>query len=126
MTAEQVYAILKKKSGSGATVKSASEWEKDTSIISKGLICIEQDENGDSKIKIGDGEHTFLELNYITDNYYTQNETKILLNQKIEDSFYVDDGYLVMPDLSVATDTNNAVSLDYAFISLSDVTTESI
>lgn len=44
----------------------------------------------------------------------------------INDSFYVDGGYLVMPNLSVATDTNNAVSLDYAFASLNDVTTESI
>lgn len=132
MTAEQVYAILKKKlnnsGGSSAVVKNASEWSKDTSIISKGEICIEQDEDGDSKIKIGDGKHTFLELNYIVDDYYTQDETKILLTQKIADSFYVEDGYLVMPDLSMTTSTatNNNVSLDYTFVNLSDIETEHI
>ena len=39
----------------------------------------------------------------------------------LNSSFYVDDGYLVIPDLSVATDINNTVSLDYAFIGLNNV-----
>lgn len=50
--------------------KTTAEWADSTvasTIISKGLLCIELDTNGKSWAKVGDGVHTYSQLPYITD-----------------------------------------------------------
>lgn len=68
--------------------KTVEQWAEVTTIISKGLLCVELDGN-DTHIKIGDGTKTYDKLPYVGDgsfniaNYYTSEET----DKAIEDAF---------------------------------------
>lgn len=61
--------------------KTTTQWENETSVISKGLICIEFTSDGKTKAKVGDGVKTYTQLPYLSDgsinitDYYTKSET---------------------------------------------------
>lgn len=38
-----------------------------TAIITKGILCVEMDANGQAQLKVGDGVHKYSELGYVTD-----------------------------------------------------------
>lgn len=47
--------------------KTTSQWAQVSSVISKGLLCVEIDTNDKMWVKVGDGVHTYAQLPYITD-----------------------------------------------------------
>lgn len=47
--------------------KTTAQWAQVSSVISKGLLCVEIDTNDKMWVKVGDGVHTYAELPYITD-----------------------------------------------------------
>ena len=65
--------------------KTTAQWAAETTVISKGLLCVEFTTDGKTKLKVGDGTNTFAGLAYVQDgtfnigDYYTsaQTDTKI-------------------------------------------------
>lgn len=64
--------------------KTTEEWENETTIISKGLLCIEFATDGRVLAKIGDGENMYSNLKYLGDGsidlseYITTSDTLVL------------------------------------------------
>lgn len=58
--------------------KTSQDWQNEATIIRKGLLCIEITSSGDMLAKVGDGEHIYSDLPYISDgsfsieDYYTK------------------------------------------------------
>ena len=51
-------------------VKTTAEWAKITTVIQKGIFCIENCTDGKVKAKIGDGVKTYAKLPYLADGNY--------------------------------------------------------
>lgn len=51
-------------------VKTTAEWAKITTVIQKGIFCIEKCTDGRVKAKIGDGVNTYAKLPYLADGNY--------------------------------------------------------
>lgn len=70
-------------------VKSTAQWASETTIISKGLLCVEMTTDGKTMIKIGDGVKTYSQLPYIVDgsfsisDYYTSEQTDSAISDAI-------------------------------------------
>lgn len=70
-------------------VKTTAEWQAETTIISKGLLCIEITADGKTLAKVGDGEKTYTNLAYLSDgsftiaDYYTSDETDAAISNAI-------------------------------------------
>ena len=68
--------------------KTTAEWGSESTVISKGLLCVEFTTDGKTKVKIGDGTKHFGELPYIDANvdltqYYNKGETDQKITQAI-------------------------------------------
>lgn len=69
--------------------KTTEQWAAETSVISKGLLCVELAAEGKTMIKIGDGVKTYDQLPYITDGsfniseYFTKDEVSAEIESKI-------------------------------------------
>lgn len=69
--------------------KTTAEWAAETTVISKGLLCIEFTTDGKVYAKVGDGVNTFANLPYLSDgafdiaDYYTSNETDAAISSAI-------------------------------------------
>ena len=69
--------------------KTTAEWASETSVIKKGLLCIEFTSNGGTKAKIGDGNNSYSNLPYLQDgsftisSYYTKEETDGIVSDAI-------------------------------------------
>lgn len=70
--------------------KTTTEWAAVTTVIDKGLLCVEFTDDGKIQIKIGDGSKTFAELPYVVDgsfsisDYYTIEEADEAINGAVE------------------------------------------
>lgn len=72
-------------------VKTTSQWATETSVIPKGLLCIEFTGSGQTMAKVGDGVKTYLQLPYLSDgsiniaDYYTKTETDSKVDSALND-----------------------------------------
>ena len=57
--------------------RTTSEWESTTDIIPKGLLCIEESDDGIIKAKVGDGTKSFNELDYLNSDLYNNLQNQI-------------------------------------------------
>lgn len=70
--------------------KTTTEWAAVTTVIDKGLLCVEFTDDGKIQIKIGNGSKTFAELPYVVDgsfsisDYYTIEEADEAINSAVE------------------------------------------
>ena len=70
--------------------KTSAEWVSESTIISKGLPCVEFTTDGRTLLKIGDGSKAFSALPYVSDgsfqisNYYTKEEVTEQINNKVD------------------------------------------
>lgn len=60
--------------------KTTAEWGQESTVISKGLLCVEFTTDGKTRLKVGDGTKPFSELPYTDGNvdlsqYYNKTET---------------------------------------------------
>lgn len=71
--------------------KTTQEWSQVTSILDKGLLCVELTEDNQTLIKVGDGLHTYAALPYVgtsdvdMNNYYTKGETNAAIENAISE-----------------------------------------
>lgn len=69
--------------------KTTAEWAAESSVISKGLLCVELADDGRTLVKIGDGTKVYSALPYVSDgaykisDYYTKTETDAAIDEKI-------------------------------------------
>ena len=69
--------------------KTTAEWAAETTIISKGLLCVEFTTTGKVYAKIGDGVNNYANLPYLSDgafsiaDYYTSDETDSAISTAI-------------------------------------------
>ena len=70
--------------------KTTADWATESTVISKGLPCVEYTTDGRTLLKIGDGTNTYANLPYVSDgsfqitNYYTKEEVDEQLTEKVE------------------------------------------
>ncbi len=70
--------------------KTTAQWATETTVISKGLLCVELTTDGKTLVKIGDGVKTYTQLPYITDgsfsisDYSTTTEVNEIIDSKLE------------------------------------------
>lgn len=70
-------------------VKTTAQWAAETSIISKGFLCVEFTTDNTVLVKIGDGTKTYADLPYVSDgsfvisDYYTKTETDEAISDAI-------------------------------------------
>lgn len=71
--------------------KTTAQWASETTVISKGLLCVEFTTDGKTKIKVGDGVSTFANLPYVQDgtvnisNYYTKDEVDEAITESVSE-----------------------------------------
>ena len=69
--------------------KTTDEWNNETSVISKGLLCIEFTTDGRTLAKVGDGINPYSTLAYVADgafsisDYYTKTEVEGKISEGI-------------------------------------------
>ena len=69
--------------------KTTDEWNNETSVISKGLLCIEFTTDGKTLAKVGDGINPYSTLAYVADgafsisDYYTKTEVEGKISEGI-------------------------------------------
>lgn len=69
--------------------KTTSEWSTESTIVEKGILCIELASDGNTYAKVGDGSKTFANLPYLKDgsfkisDYYTSDETDSAISSAI-------------------------------------------
>ena len=70
--------------------KTTEQWAAETTVISKGLLCIEFTTDGKTLAKVGDGVNPYSTLKYISDgsfvitDYYTKTEVDDAIDAGIE------------------------------------------
>ena len=71
--------------------KSTAEWAAESTLISKGLLCIEFTTDGKCLAKVGDGATAYSGLPYLSDgsfvisDYYTKTEADAKIDEKISE-----------------------------------------
>lgn len=69
--------------------KTTAEWAAESTVITKGLLCIEFTTDGGTKAKVGDGVNQYKNLPYLSDgsfnisNYYTSDETDTAISDAL-------------------------------------------
>lgn len=115
-------------------VKTTSQWSTETSVIPKGLLCIEFTGNGQTMAKVGDGVKTYMQLPYLSDgniniaDYYTKTETDSKVDSALNE-FKASLGQIikikgVKTSESDLPSTGNEVG-DLWFVGTADETTDS-
>lgn len=110
--------------------KTTAQWSTESTIISKGLLCVEFTTDGKTLVKIGDGVKNFAQLPYITDgsfsisDYYTSVET----DEKITDAIAALGNIIrimgVKSSVSELPASDNTIG-DLYFVGTADDTTDS-
>lgn len=62
--------------------KTTEEWASVTTVIDKGLLCVETTTDGKTKAKIGDGTNTFADLPYLQDGTINIDDIIADINKK--------------------------------------------
>lgn len=108
-------------------VKTTAEWAKITTVIQKGIFCIENCTDGKVKAKIGDGVKTYAKLPYLADGNYkvdsslSDTSTNPVQNKIIKaelDKKMVDSRKVVYVDGTNGSDNNDGSSTSKAFKTL--------
>ena len=108
-------------------VKTTAEWAKITTVIQKGIFCIENCTDGKVKAKIGDGVKTYAKLPYLADGNYkvdsslSNTSTNPVQNKIIKaelDKKMVDSRKVVYVDGTNGSDNNDGSSASKAFKTL--------
>ena len=108
-------------------VKTTAEWAKITTVIQKGIFCIENCTDGKVKAKIGDGVKTYAKLPYLADGNYkvdsslSDTSTNPVQNKIIKaelDKKMVDSRKVVYVDGTNGSDNNDGSTSAKAFKTL--------
>ena len=110
--------------------KTTAQWEVESTIVSKGLLCVEITTTGETRLKVGDGAKTYAQLPYVSDgsfkisDYYTKTEADTAITDAISALGNVlNIKGIVATETELPTENNEAG--DLWFVGTADDTTDS-